>query len=77
MTAIETVNPLVVDFIKSGKSSLFGIKVLLWCFFWEVGGCLRFRLGRQLRFRGLNYMYESKWIFSEGLTVFPGDLTSA
>lgn len=75
MTAIEMVKPLV-DFINSVASlPLWGLN-LFFGSFWEAGGHLRFRVGRQLRFRGLNCMYDPKWSVSEGLTVFPGDLTS-
>lgn len=75
MTAIEMVKPLV-NFIKSLASLPFlGLKLFFVCF-WEVGGHLRFIVSRQLSFRGLNDVYGSKWSFSEGLAVFPGDLAS-
>lgn len=74
MIAIDMVKPLV-DFIKS-LASLPYLGLNLFVSFWEVGGHLRFIVGRQLSFRGLNYMYGSKWSFSEGLAVFPRGSTS-
>lgn len=59
----------LVDFLKSLANLPFLV-------FWEMGGggSLRFRVGRQLRFRGLIYMFDSNWSFPEEFTVFPGEL---
>lgn len=67
---------LLVDFIKSLANLPFLELNIFFVSFWEVVGHLRFTVSRQLSSRGLNYMYGSKWSFSEGLAVFPEDLTS-
>jgi len=57
------------DFIKSLASLPFLGLNIFFCSLWEAGGELRFKVSRQLRFRGLNCMYDPNWSFSEGLTL--------